>query len=204
MCAAAQQCPSPRLPRDPFPRLRPQGASPVLPAHMVVRAALALSHSPSPRCPRTQGVFSSVLRARDLARRDHDTGIIPEVAIKVGCALQGSRYGAADTLLSSAERAGQARRAFLCPPTSTASRRANETRCADHALRFFTHSLMLVSFYPFMRCAASPCLPCRSSPPMCQYAKQPLLPYSLAHPACVRCRSSAPMRRCTRRDRWSG
>lgn len=31
-----------------------------------------------------RGVFSSVLRARDLARRDHDTGIIPEVAIKVG------------------------------------------------------------------------------------------------------------------------
>ncbi|KAL4857163.1 Serine/threonine-protein kinase PRP4 [Chlorella vulgaris] len=30
-----------------------------------------------------RGVFSSVLRARDLARRDHDTGIIPEVAIKV-------------------------------------------------------------------------------------------------------------------------
>jgi serine/threonine-protein kinase PRP4 len=30
-----------------------------------------------------KGVFSSVLRARDLSRRDHDTGAIPEVAIKV-------------------------------------------------------------------------------------------------------------------------
>ena len=160
MCAAAQQCPSPRLPRDPFPRLRPQGASPCAScSHGCARRTRTLSLTLPPAAPRTQGVFSSVLRARDLARRDHDTGIIPEVAIKVGCALQGSRYGAADTLLSSAERAGQARRAFLCPPTSTASRRANETRCADHALRFFTHSLMLVSFYPFMRCAASPCLP---------------------------------------------
>jgi len=31
-----------------------------------------------------KGVFSSVLRARDLGRRDHDTGAVPEVAIKVG------------------------------------------------------------------------------------------------------------------------
>ncbi|EFN55094.1 hypothetical protein CHLNCDRAFT_31552 [Chlorella variabilis] len=30
-----------------------------------------------------KGVFSSVLRARDLSRRDHDTGTYPEVAIKV-------------------------------------------------------------------------------------------------------------------------
>ena len=36
-------------------------------------------HTPS----HLQGVFSSVLRARDLSRRDHDTGAIPEVAIKV-------------------------------------------------------------------------------------------------------------------------
>ncbi len=36
-----------------------------------------------------RGVFSSVLRARDLARRDHDTGIIPEVAIKVGKGCEG-------------------------------------------------------------------------------------------------------------------
>lgn len=31
-----------------------------------------------------KGVFSSVLRARDLSRRDHDTGTFQEVAIKVG------------------------------------------------------------------------------------------------------------------------
>ena len=31
-----------------------------------------------------KGVFSSVLRARDLTARDRDTGEVPEVAIKVG------------------------------------------------------------------------------------------------------------------------
>jgi hypothetical protein len=31
-----------------------------------------------------RGVFSSVLRARDLGARNPDTGAVPEVAIKVG------------------------------------------------------------------------------------------------------------------------
>lgn len=42
-----------------------------------------------------KGVFSSVLRARDLSRRDHDTGTYHEVAIKVGWVGGGGRAAGA-------------------------------------------------------------------------------------------------------------
>ena len=64
------------------------------PAIAIINASVAACLSPNPKpllhhlqCTHLaqplQGVFSSVLRARDLSRRDHDTGAIPEVAIKV-------------------------------------------------------------------------------------------------------------------------